>query len=275
MNYKLLLAVFTLTAGTACALDLTGLITPETLVQHRDALSLTPEQESTLTGIYEGAKAEAEALETTVRTEGAKLSELLRAAEVTDEGATAQLQRLLDAESKLKHLQLKTLVALRSELTSEQLAKALTLASQTTAENAPLKAGIEAKAARLKAAFDALGIGKSPTLESRGSEIMDLIRAGDLAMANKSLDQLIIDTGLDESGEGAVIDFSSQIPGDTDLEILKQRYEAVEVAAAEVISFPLLRQLIQGRDALELAKENEDAGQVGRILTWAEGVLGL
>lgn len=275
MNYKLLLAVFTLTTGTACALDLTGLITPETLVQHRDALSLTPEQESTLTGIYEGAKAEAEALETTVRTEGAKLSELLRAAEVTDEGATAQLQRLLNAESKLKHLQLKTLVALRSELTSEQLAKALTLASQTTAENAPLKAGIEAKAARLKAAFDALGIGKSPTLESRGSEIMDLISSGDLAMANKSLDQLIIDTGLDESGEGAVIDFSSQIPGDTDLEILKQRYEAVEVAAAEVISFPLLRQLIQGRDALELAKENEDAGQVGRILTWAEGVLGL
>jgi hypothetical protein len=104
---------------------------------------------------------------------------------------------------------------------------------------------------------------------------MDLIRAGDLAMANKSLDQLIIDTGLDESGEGAVIDFSSQIPGDTDLEILKQRYEAVEVAAAGVISLPLLRQLIQGRDALELAKENEDASQVGRILTWAEGVLGL
>jgi len=275
MNYKLLLLVFTLSSTPAFALDFTGLITPETLVQHRDALSLTSEQETTLTGIYEGAKAEGETLEAAVRTEGAKLSELLRAAEITEEVATAQLQLLLDAESKLKHLQLKTLVALRSELTSEQLAKALTLASQTTAENAPLKAEIEAKAARLKAAFDALGIGNSPTLERRGSEIMDLIRADDLAMANKSLDQLIIDTGLDESGEGAVIDFSSQIPGDTDLEILKQRYEAVEVAAAGVISLPLLRQLIQGRDALELAKENEDASQVGRILTWAEGVLGL
>lgn len=275
MKIKLLLVVFTLTATSAFAIDLTGLITPQTIVQHRDALSLTPEQETTLTGIYEGAKAEGEALEAAVRTEETKLSELLRAAEVTDEGATAQLQRLLDAESKLKHLQLKTLVALRSGLTSEQLAKALMLANQTMAENAPLKAEIEAKVARLKAAFDALGIGKSPTLESRGSEIMDLISSGDLAMANKSLDQLIIDTGLDESGEGAVIDFSGQAPGDTDLEILKQRYEAVEVAAAEVISFPLLRQLIQGRDALELAKENEDAEQVGRILTWAEGVLGL
>lgn len=275
MKIKSLLLVFTLAATSAFPLDLTGLITPETLVQHRDALSLTPEQETTLTGLYEGAKAEGEALETAVRTEGAKLSELLRAADVTDEGATAQLQRLLDAESKLKHLQLKTLVALRSGLTSEQLAKAITLASQTMAENAPLKAEIEAKAARLKAAFDALGIGTSNTLESRGSEIMDLIGAGNLAMANKSLDQLIIDTGLDESGEGAVIDFSGQTPGDTDLEILKQRYEAVEAAVGGVISLPILRQLVQCRDALELAKENEDAEQVGRILTWAEGVLGL
>jgi Spy/CpxP family protein refolding chaperone len=275
MKINQLIAIFTLITAPAFAIDFNGIVTPETLVQHRAALSLTVEQETTLTGIYEGAKTEAALLEEAVRTEEAKLGELLRGADLTDAAAAAQLQLLLEAESKLKHLQLKTLVALRSSLTPEQLAKAITLAGQTATETAPLKAGIEAKAARLKSAFDALGIPASPSLKSRGDEVMALINAGDLAAANESLDRLIIDSGLEESGAGAVIDFSGQAPGDTDLEILKQRYEAVEVAASEVISLPLLRQLIQGRDALEVAKENEDAEAVGRILTWAEGILGL
>jgi Spy/CpxP family protein refolding chaperone len=275
MKINQLIAIFTLITAPAFAIDFNGIVTPETLVQHRAALSLTVEQETTLTGIYEGAKTEAALLEEAVRTEEAKLGELLRGADLTDAAAAAQLQLLLEAESKLKHLQLKTLVALRSSLTPEQLAKAINLAGQTATETAPLKAGIEAKAARLKSAFDALGIPASPSLKSRGDEVMALINAGDLAAANESLDRLIIDSGLEESGAGAVIDFSGQAPGDTDLEILKQRYEAVEVAASEVISLPLLRQLIQGRDALEVAKENEDAEAVGRILTWAEGILGL
>ena len=275
MKIRQLIAFLTLITTPAFAIDFSGIVTPETLVQHRAALSLTAEQETTLTGIYEGAKTEAAPLEEAVRTEEAKLGELLRGADLTDAAAAAQLQLLLEAESKLKHLQLKTLVALRASLTPDQLAKAITLAGHTAAETAPLKAEIEAKAARLKAAFDALGIPASPSLKSRGDEVMALINTGDLAAANESLDRLIVDTGLEESGEGAVIYFSGQEPGDTDLEILKQRYEAVEVAASEVISLPLLRQLIQGRDALELAKENEDAEQVGRILTWAESVLGL
>jgi len=273
MKIKLLTIVLTLSTASAFALDFSGLVTPETLVRHRDALALTPEQETQLTGIFENAKAEAESLEKAVRTEEAKLSELLRSAEVSDGAASAQLQALLDAEGKFKHLQLKTLVALRAGLTPDQLAKALTLASRTGEESAPLKAEIEAKAARLKAAFEVLEISSSVALETRGAEIMALIRSDDLAAAGKALDQLIVDTGLDESGESSVIDFSNQAPGVTDLEILKRRYEAVEAGAAGVISLPLLRQLIQGRDALELAKENEDAEQVGRILTWAEGVL--
>jgi Spy/CpxP family protein refolding chaperone len=273
MKINLLTFILTLSTASTFALDFTGLVTPETLVRHRDALALSPEQESQLTGIFENAKADAKVLEEAVRTEEDKLSDLLRAAEVSGEAASAQLQALLDAEAKFKHLQLRTLVALRAGLTPDQLAKARTLASQTDEETAPLKAEIEAKAARLKAAFDALEITLSATLEARGAEIMGLIRSDDLTAAGKALDQLIADTELDVSGESSVIDFSSQAPGDTDLEILKQRYEAVEAGAAEVISLPVLRQLIQGRDALELAKENEDAEQVGRILTWAESIL--
>ena len=97
MKIRQLIAFLTLITTPAFAIDFSGIVTPETLVQHRAALSLTAEQETTLTGIYEGAKTEAAPLEEAVRTEEAKLGELLRGADLTDAAAAAQLQLLLEA----------------------------------------------------------------------------------------------------------------------------------------------------------------------------------
>lgn len=273
MKIRLLLSVFIFPIATVSAIDLEGLVTPDTIAAHHEALNLTPAQESELTQIYETAKSEAAGLEASVRNEENKLKGLLRSEALTTEAADAQLQSLLDAEAAFKKLQLKTLVALRLKLTPEQLAKAITLANQKPGDTSPLEAQIEAKANRLKAAFDELEIKLSPALQEKGDAIMELVRNRDLAAADKALDQLIIATGIDDAVGISTIDFSTQDPGDTDLDVLRQRFESVEAAAANVISLPLLRQLIQGRDALELAKTNEDAIQAGRILTWAENLL--
>ena len=93
--------------------------------------------------------------------------------------------------------------------------------------------------------------------------------------ADAALDALGKETGSDEPVDEAPIDFSQQSPGNTDLTVLEARFRAVEAAAQGVIFLPHLRQLLQGRDALEAAKSAEDAEGVGRVLTWAENLLGI
>jgi len=275
MKIKILIALFILSVSGVSGLDFEGLVTPESLAVHRAALDLSADQETQLSQIYDSAKEEAESLEAAVRLEEEELKALLKTDSLSPEGADAQLQDLLDAEAKFKRLQLKTLVALRSTLTPEQLAKAIKLAGQNRAETAALEARIEAKADRLKAAFEELELTPPITLEMRGTEITEMIRRFELTEADQALDALMAETGIDEAASAEPTDFGAEDPGDIDLEVLQQRYEKVTEAAGTVISLPLLRQLVKGRDALELAKQNEDAAQVGRILTWAEKKLSL
>jgi hypothetical protein len=47
----------------------------------------------------------------------------------------------------------------------------------------------------------------------------------------------------------------------------------VQAAGQEIISLPLMRQMIQAKKAFEEAKEVQDADKVGRILTYVEGKL--
>ena len=275
MKIRFLLAFFILPLTGVSGLDFEGLVTPDSIAAHRAALDLTADQESQLSQICESAKAEAESLEAAIHSEEEELKDLLKSDSLSPEAADAQLQDLLDAEAKLKRLQLKTLVTLRSALTPEQLAKAIKLAGQNREETAALEARIEAKADRLKTAFEELDLTAPVTLAMRGTEITEMLRRFELTEAEQALDALIAETGIDEATDTEPIDFSTEDPGDIDLEVLKQRYETVTEAAGMVISLPLLRQLVKGRDALELAKQNEDATQVGRILTWAEKKLAL
>ncbi|HQW28388.1 MAG TPA: periplasmic heavy metal sensor [Verrucomicrobiales bacterium] len=273
MKISLLLSVFILFTASAPALDLTGLVTPETISAHHEALDLSPEQEAELTQIYEAAKSEAATLETAVREAEKQLTDLLKEHDVTSESTDARLDALLEAEAKLKKLKLRTLITLRSKLSPGQLKMAITFASEDKQESVPLEAQIEVKANRLKAAFDELGFTPGPALKQRGEDILELIRNHELSAADEALNKLITETGLDAPIDSASIDFSTSAPGETDLEVLKQRFEQVETKAKSVVFLPTLRQLIKGRDALELAKANEDAEQVGRILTWAENLL--
>ena len=273
MKISLLLSVFILFTASAPALDLTGLVTPETISAHHEALDLSPEQEAELTQIYEAAKSEAATLETAVREAEKQLTDLLKEHDVTSESTDARLDALLEAEAKLKKLKLRTFITLRSKLSPGQLNMAITFASEDKQESVPLEAQIEVKANRLKAAFDELGFTPGPELKQRGEEILELIRNHELSAADEALNKLIAETGLDAPVDNASIDFSTSAPGDTDLETLKRRYEEVDKKARNMSFLPTMRQLIKGRDALEQAKQNEDAEEVGRILTWAENLL--
>jgi Spy/CpxP family protein refolding chaperone len=259
----------------AGALDLPRLVKPETLTAHRETLAFTSEQETELTRIYESAKAEAGPLEEAVRKEEAALTELLRGETLETGAAESNFSALLAAENQLKQLQFKTLLALRGVLTPEQIEKATALESKDSQAKAPVMATIENKAQRLKAAFDSLEIKPGAVLESKGDHIRGLIESGDLAAADAALDALGKEVGIDEPVDEATIDFSQQSPGDTDLTVLESRFKKVETAVQGVMYLPHLRQLLQAREALESAKASEDAEGVGRVLTWAENLLGI
>ncbi len=275
MKSILIASAFFALVSAAHALDLPRLIKPETLTAHREALAFTAEQETELTRIYESAKAEASPLEEAVRKEETALAELLRGESLENSDAESHFSALLAAENQLKQWQFKTLLALRAVLTPEQIEKAAALESKDSQAKAPVMATIEIKAQRLKAAFDSLEIKPGPVLESKGEHIRGLIKSGDLVTADAALDALGKEVGIDEPVDETTIDFSQQSPGNTDLTVLESRFQAVERAAREVVFLPRLRQLLQGRDALEIAKSAEDAEGVGRVLTWAENLLGI
>lgn len=281
MKYTLtavLTLIAALAAGPASAVDVAalaraGLIAPETITAHHESLGLSPEQETRLQKIHDDMQAQAEPLEQAVAEQKEKLEALMRDETITAEAAEPALKALLDAEAAVKSLQLRTLIQLRAELTPAQRTQAIELARADALERMPLEARVQLKAKRLRAAFDEIGVTPPDSLKARGAEIEAQLAASDFAGADKALDELIEETGLEEPVGDTPVDFSAQDPGATDLETLKVRLQSVESEAVTIIRLPVLRQLVKAKDALEAAKAAEDAIQVGRILTFAEGVL--
>lgn len=273
---RLLIILFLLTksatAGPEAWLQ-NGLITPDMITILKPELELTVDQEERMKTIVTEARVSAEPLETKVREQQKNFNQALRQPETTPEQAGMALTQLMDAEASVKQLQLRTLLSLRDVLTPEQRKKAVALAPARQAKQSDLETRVREKAARLTAAVDALGIPPTKVMKERGAEVEGLIREGYLAKADKELDQLVIESGVDETTPAEVPDFSSYDPGNTDLEVLKQRYLDVEIGAQTIISIPRVRQFLQAKQALEEAKAAEDAVAVGRILTWAESVL--
>ena len=127
---------------------------------------------------------------------------------------------------------------------------------------------------KLKAAYEAIGVPPPEALKTKGEALEALVKEGRLPEAEKALDAVIKETGLDETATAAPpVDFDKYEPGTTDLPALQDRYAAVRTKAGKVTHLPTLRLLAQGRDELEKAKAAEDATRVARILTWAEGIL--
>ena len=249
------------------------MITPEMIASVKDHLELTPSQESQMNALVAEVKEKGLPLEKKMREEQKALAKILRQPKSTSETADLALTRLLDAEAAVKHLRLRTLLDLRDMLTPDQQKKAVSLTPGRQMKGDGSESRMRGKASRLRAAIDALGVPPTRALQERGATVEALVHQGDLAGAEKALDQLIRESDAEAAATPVNLDFSQFAPGDTEVESLKQRYQAVESSAQSVVSIPLIRKLLQGKEALEAAKAAEDPVMVGRILTWAEGVL--
>lgn len=270
-----LLLLFIVTTQ-AEAFDQHRLISLATIDEHIEEFSLTLEQIDKLKSIREEAEAGLHPLEEAVRREEQAVDAILQSESIVKDEAQGKFTALLEAEKAAKQQQFATFLALREVLTPDQLARAVILARGDRESRVPLEVlRVQGKAERLKAAFDELGVKPPSSLQARGEAIMELVRMGQLEEAGLALDELAHDAGLDEASDETVIDFSLADPGATDSETLKDRLEAVQYAAEQITSLPLLRRLVQARNALEGAKATEDAELAGRILTWGEQTLGL
>ena len=248
-----------------------GLIKPEIIQQIKPELQLTTEQETQMTTLMSEARAKADPLEVKLKEQQQALQDLLRQPGATADSASAQLTQVLESEGAIKQLQLRTLISLRDLLTPEQQKKALTLSLHRAAERSDLESAVTTKANRLKTAVEALGQPPTQAMKARGAEIEQLIKNADWAAADAALDKLIIDSQVNEAADfDKEIDFSTYDPGDTNLDGLKERFEAVKVSAQDIISIPLLNQFLKAKVAFESAKASEDAVAVGRVLSWAE-----
>ena len=275
-----LVSLFLIAASAVHAVDLATLarhqlVLPETVMAHASELGFTAEQEAKLKSYAAEMKPKIADLEAAVRDEQAKLEQAIKGPQATVELAAPQLDKLLSAESAVKHAQLKVLLELRDMLTPEQRDKALSLARKEHEAKQPVEQRVKAKASRLKSAFDELGIPPAEVLKAKGAGIEEMVRAGDFAEAETKLDELAKEVGIDEPALEVPAEFSKFETGNADLDALKHRYESVGENAKDVVRLPVLRALLKGRDALEKAKAAEDVDAVARILTWAEGVLGI
>lgn len=273
---SLLLAAATLTAHAGPEDWLKGgLVSPDMIQTLRSDLNLTPEQEGKMQSIISSAQEEGSGLEKTVREEQKALNSLLRTPDTSAEAAAAALDRLLAAEAPVKQLQLRTLIRLRDVLTPEQQRLAVKLAPGRAGQTDDMALRVRQKAEKLRAEVESLGIKPTRALSERGAQIESLIRAGDWQAAEAALTRLSKDAQVDVAESTEEIDFTPHATGSTDLEDLKARYAALEEKGQDIISLPLIRRLLQAREALEQAKQDQDAEKVGRILTWAEKQVGL
>ena len=275
---KLLCCLFLATASLPAAQVedwlKSGLLHPDMIASVRDELALTEEQQSKLNSQLSEARAQAGPLEQAVKEQQKALGHLLQDRSTSADVAAAQLSRLLEAEAAIKQLQLRALISVRDVLTPEQLAKAKKLGPPKLAAGGGLEAQVKEKAGKLKAAVEALGVPPTEAMKYRGGEIEQLIKSGQLTEANAKLDELIKDSHFKElDAPVEKVDFAKFEPGSTGLETLRERYESLQVAGQEIISLPLLRELLQAKTAFEAAKEAQDADKVGRILTYVEGKL--
>ena len=252
-----------------------GLLHPDLLASVRDELALTEDQQTKLNAQLTEARQKAEPLEQAVKEQQKALNHLLNDSTTSTEAASTQLTKLLEAEAAVKQLQLRTLIGVRDVLTPEQLGKAKKLGPpKMAAAKGASESAVMAKANQLRAAVEGLGVPPTEAMKARGAEIEALIKSGDLATADKAVDKLMEESHFKElEAEADKVDFAKFEPGNTDIETLKQRFEDVKTAGQEIISLPLLRELLQAKEAFEAAKDAQDADRVGRILTYVEGKL--
>lgn len=246
-----------------------GFTPPELIKIHLDELGLDSAQREKFTKIIGETEASLPALQASVKEVGTALESAVTAASPDPGEAEAILNRLLAAEASVKRLQFRTILGIHSLLSPGQRAKALELAKK----DVELEASTRELAERFRTAIDSLGVKPTQAIQERGDQIKPLLEAGKFAAALEALQAAAKEFGLDEPLADQSLDFSQYSPGITELTQLQQRYSDVEQRIQRVLHLPLLKQLVQAHAELESAKSAQDAVAVGRILTWAEGVL--
>lgn len=273
---KLILGVLILITAGLKAANLedwleSGLLHPDLIASMRDELELTDGQQEKLKAQLDEARSQAEPLELEVKAQKKALHDLLKQTGTSADAAAARLAKLMEAEAAVKQLQLRTLIGVRDLLTPGQRQKARGLTPPKMVVKEDLEAGLDKKVARLREALESLGVPPTEAMKERGGEIQELVKSGQFAAADAALDKLIDDSHFKElEAEPDEIDFTQFEPGSTDLESLRERYETVQAAGQQVISLPLMRELLQAKAAFEEAKAVQDAEKVGRILTFVE-----
>lgn len=248
-----------------------GLINPEVIIKHQAELNLSADQQTKIMAMVEPAKTNVATLETALKKARQELETILRNPDTTADEATDKLSNALMAEAALKQFQLRTLIEFRRLLTPEQRTQALAMAANKGGSE--LEAKIRDKAEQLKTAFEALGLPMTEGLRKRGQQIEEMIKNGGLELALNALEKLAAESGVDKPLTKAELDFSKMEPGETELSKLKERLDSLQERAKEVVSVEVIGKLLQAREALEKAKSDSNADLVGRILTFAEGLL--
>lgn len=245
-------------------------LSPDKVERMKSGLSLSPEQNTAIQQLLDKARSEGAIQEQALRDGQKAFDKLMRDASTTAADASAALARILEAEGAMKQLQLRTIISIRDVLTPEQQKLASKLADGKSAEATIAASPFGAKAARVKAVVDALGVRPTDALRERGAAIEALVKEGNLTKAEAELDKFILESGADEPDATEEPDFSTVEPGATDESSLRQRLDLITQDAQRLISIPTLRRLVKAKSALDTAIANQDAQAAGRILTWAE-----
>jgi Spy/CpxP family protein refolding chaperone len=96
------------------------LFPPELVMQHRHEIGLEAAQQEAITKAIQATQAEVLEIQWEVEDEQRKLEDLIAAAEVDEEAALEQAQRLMGMEQKVKLSHLGLLIRIRNQLTQSQ-----------------------------------------------------------------------------------------------------------------------------------------------------------
>ena len=107
---------------------------PELVIQHQEAIGLSPEQKDYFKTEIRQAQLKFTELQWKLQDEMEKLISLVKQPHVDEQQVLAQLEKVLAAEREIKREQVTLLVRIKNKLTAEQQGKLLELRSKPTSK---------------------------------------------------------------------------------------------------------------------------------------------
>ena len=168
---------------------------PEMVLQARDQITLTPEQQEALRVRMEKTQSRSEELRATLERETAALAALAQQARVDEEALIVQLDKVLNAERGWKHLHIGLVAGIKNLLTLEQQTKLREIAKdggKQLAEDS--RSRLSERVERVKAGVQAWAdSGRDPSaiLKTMEEMVKPLLDAGKAREAEAALDRVL------------------------------------------------------------------------------------